>query len=107
MAGERGDIHQDIVAAIQAQQVPAILYEGDAEERCIEPHTYGRGSEFRLLLRAFQVSGPSESGKPQGWKLFRVEDILSPRLLSQTFPVARPGYRRGDRVMTQEIFAQL
>jgi hypothetical protein len=74
--------------------------------RVVERHAYGVGDEGQELLRAYQVSGASQSGEPVGWKLFRVDEIRTLHVLTDTFPGPPPGYRRNDRVMTR-IYAQL
>jgi len=52
-----------------------IWYGGGA--RLIEPHAYGLSKKGKELLKAFQVSGHSNSGHPTGWKTFRVDRITA------------------------------
>lgn len=93
-------MRKKICLAIKNKQKLKIKYRGT--ERIIEPHAFGldkRGEK----LRAFQVSGFSESGNSSGWKLFKCEDINSMVELSDSFKV-RPGYNHnGDRQIPKII----
>ena len=56
--------------------------------RIVEPHDYGiRGGVEKIL--AYQISGDSESGKPQGWKWFEVDNMRQLRVLDRQFPGSR------------------
>ncbi len=57
------------------------------------------------LLRCYQFSGGSESGKRVGWKLLKVRDVFSLQMTELSFSV-RSEYRRNDKVM-EYIFYQL
>lgn len=94
-----------IVTAIQERQLIKLDYAPG--ERLVEPHAYGRNVHGNELLRAFQVSGASASGEHRDWKLFRVDRIDSLIVLEEKFDEPRPGYRRGDSAMEEEIFSQL
>lgn len=48
-----------ITDAVQNRTCIRIWYEPG--ERLVEPHTFGRGADGQLLLRAYQVSGASAS----------------------------------------------
>ena len=76
-------------------------------DRIVEPHVYGTNTQGNELLRAFQVNGASASGQHNGWKLFRVDRIISMTVLAEVFNGARPDYKRGDRAMTYQMFAEL
>lgn len=95
----------DIVAAIQQQRTLTINYAPGLRE--IEPHAVGYGSGGQILLRAFQTSGVSASGKPVNWKLFRVGRLGGAPQAGGHFVGPRPGYRRGDSAMTGGVIAQL
>lgn len=94
----------DFTQAISAQLLIEITY--DEYSRVVEPHAYGITEDGDYLLRAYQVSGGSESNQSVGWKLFRVDEIRSMRVLDGTFSGPRDGYKRDDKVMVQ-IIAQL
>ncbi len=67
--------------------------------RLIEPHVYGEGREGQGLLRAFQVSGHSNSDTPTGWKLFHTAELSDVTLTDQTFDEPRTDYNSEDAVM--------
>jgi hypothetical protein len=98
-------MNQSIVTAINNRYVLSIFYDGGT--RIIEPHCYGISTEGNELLRAFQVNGYSNSGNPIGWKLFRVDNIMSMESTGDTFVSPRPGYNPlGDKAMAQ-IYCKL
>ena len=73
--------------------------------RDVEPHCYGITTAGNPGLRAFQVSGFSESGK-LGWKMFDLSKASSIIILDDTFLEPRAGYKRNDKGMTK-IFCQI
>lgn len=93
-----------IAAAIQARHLLTFTYDGYA--RTVEPHAYGIDRKGHRALRAYQVAGGSESGEHIGWKLFHADGMRGLAVLPQTFPGARPGYRRADQAFAS-IQAQL
>jgi hypothetical protein len=93
-----------LVAAIRLRLVVHLRY--DWGHRVVEPHVYGLTREGHELLRAFQVGGHSESGRPFGWKLFRVDEIENVHLPGKRFKAPRRGYKRVDPAISR-IFAQL
>lgn len=78
-----------------------------AGQRLCEPHTLGYKSDGTVLLRSYQVHGPSESGHNEGWKLFTVAKARNVELSEETFPGPRNGYVRGDSVMKGGIIEEL
>lgn len=98
-------MRNQIVQAIQSRQVLTINY--DPGERVIEPHAVGMSKDGNELLRAFQVSGASASGEHTEWKLFRLDRVRSLKLPGQSFSGPRPEYKKGDRAMKAQIFAEL
>lgn len=94
-----------ICSAIQNQKVLRITY--DWGSRTVEPHAYGLNDDDHELLRAYQVSGSSESGETRGWKLFRVDEISSLSVLEDNFEGPRRGYRRGDKALDARIYCEL
>jgi|Deesub1362A_J573_1020465.scaffolds.fasta_scaffold16425_1 hypothetical protein len=73
--------------------------------RIIEPHASGYDRKGNRKLRAYQVSGYSEGGNPDGWKLFNVDDIEEFYLLKNDyFYNPREGYNPlGDRAIPNII----
>jgi len=94
----------DWAKAIQERKRIRLFY--DPGERLVEPHAFGRSSEGKLLVRAFQVEGASASNEHHDWKLFRV-DRMGQSDISGGFDEPRPGYRRGDKAMKGGIIAEL
>lgn len=84
-----------ISTAIGNRNLLSFTYDG--YRRTVEPHTYGMDSKGHMALRAYQVSGGSESGEYVGWKLFHVHEMQGMSVLSQTFAGPRQGYKRGDK----------
>ncbi len=82
-------MNKKICFAIRNKNRLKIDYKGT--KRIIEPHAYGLDRNNNEKLRAFQVSGFSESGHSNGWKLFNCENINNIIELSESFEV-RPKY---------------
>jgi len=68
-------VNDAAAAAIGTRTRLTIWYGGGA--RLIEPHAYGASKKGKELLKAWQVSGHSNSGRPTGWKTFRVDRITA------------------------------
>lgn len=96
---------QRICDAINNLQLISLGYNWGS--RTVEPHAYGRNDNGEEFIRVYQVSGASESGKPQGWKLLNTDDITSLTVLSENFSGPRHGYRRGDKALDARIYCQL
>ena len=79
-----------ICEAIKERKLIEFFYEDGV--RIVEPFACGYGRKGNLLLRAFQIEGYSKSGKPLGWKLFRVDKISQLRILEEIFNDYREGY---------------
>jgi hypothetical protein len=94
-----------IIAAIREKRTLRVWY--DPGIRIIEPHTLGRGAQGQLLLRAFQVSGASASGKRQHWKMFRCDGFATLETGDPGSEAPRPGYKRGDRDMKGGIIEEV
>lgn len=63
--------------------------------RIVEPYVYGAGRDGQERIRCYQIAGDSDSGEMTGWKLLRVDDIVSLRVTGSRFAV-RDDYRRAD-----------
>lgn len=93
-----------IATAIQGRNLLSFVYDG--YRRTVEPHTFGMDAKGHMALRAYQVSGGSESGEYVGWKLFHAHEMLGVTVQPQTFAGPRTGYKRGDKAFAS-IRAQL
>ena len=93
-----------ICDAIQGLNLIELHYDGYG--RVVEPHAYGSTSKGHDVLRAYQISGGSQSGQSRGWKLLRLDEAYSVNALGDTFQGSRNGYRRNDSAMST-IYCQL
>lgn len=92
-----------IIAAINQTQTLELRYHGYS--RVVEPYAYGRDKDGDEILRCYQTSGGSISGKHTGWKLLKIRDVYSTVLLKEKLHL-RHGYHKGDKAMAY-IYAQL
>jgi predicted DNA-binding transcriptional regulator YafY len=102
-----------ITDAIKRRQRVIIYYQGDEPGgnglRLIEPVCFGYSKSGNPVLRAWDMEGASHRAylgkKPlPGWRLFRVDKIVSLRPTNVTFKKPRPGYNmNGDKSMTRII----
>lgn len=85
-------------------QMKEIQFYYDGGLRIVEPHAYGFDKNGKAKLRGYQISGYSESGESEGWKLFSVMEISSLKLLERQFNQPRHGYNRsGDKAIPNII----
>jgi hypothetical protein len=52
-------------------------------------------------MRVWQVAGGSVSNEPFGWKLLRLDEATGASVTKQRSLGPRPGYKRGDKVMSR------
>ena len=99
--------------AIRNKQKVVIYYDGDEPGgkglRVIEPVWLGRSKKNNLVLRAWDDEGASHRGflgtRPMpGWRLFKVDKIVSFKPTGENFETARPNYNpNGDKSMISII----
>lgn len=99
--------------AIKNKKRVVIYYDGDEPGgrglRLIEPVCLGRSKRNNLVLRAWDDEGASHRGylgtRPMpGWRLFKVDKILSFKPTAEVFTTPRPNYNpNGDKSMTSVI----
>jgi predicted DNA-binding transcriptional regulator YafY len=102
-----------IVDAIKKKDKIIIYYDGDEPGgrglREIEPVCFGYSKADNPVLRAWDQTGASHTSykgeQPlPGWRLFRVDKILSFRPSGEKFNEIRPGYNlAGDKGMVKVI----
>ena len=103
-----------VVDCIKKRQKCIIYYDGDEPGgrglRQIEPVCLGRmKGTNNLAIRAWDEEGASHTGykgeQPlPGWRLFRVDKIMSFKPTGDKFNQIRPGYnQQGDRSMVKVI----
>ena len=78
---------QDLVRAIADKRLVEFTYKA-GRTRIVEPHDYGIRHGVECLL-GFQIGGESQSGAPQGWKQFDVDQIHHLRVLERGFAGSR------------------
>lgn len=93
----------ELCSAIGNLLILELRYSGYS--RTVEPHAYGRDKSGDEILRCYQVSGGSESGEREGWKLLKVREVYSLHPTRNKFTV-RPNYKKGDKAMDY-IFCQV
>lgn len=104
---------ESIVDAIKKKKRMIIYYDGDEPGgkglREIEPVCFGYSKAGNPVLRAWDSEGASHRGflgtRPiPGWRLFRIDKILSFKPSGENFDTMRPNYNpRGDKSMTRVI----
>lgn len=104
---------QDLVDAVKNRKVMIIYYDGDEPGgrglREIEPVCIGVSNANNKVVRAWDKEGSSHTGykgeQPlPGWRLFRVDKILSLKPTGDVYNEPRPGYNfNGDKTMASII----
>lgn len=99
--------------AIKKKQVVIINYDGDEPGgkglREIEPVALGKSKKDNLVVRAWDQEGASHRGylgiRPMpGWRMFKLEKILSWQPTGEIQETPRPGYNpNGDKDMISVI----
>lgn len=102
-----------IIDAIKKKNKVIIYYDGDEPGgrglREIEPVCFGYSKANNPVLRAWDSQGSSHTAykgeQPlPGWRLFRVDKILSFKPSNEKFNEIRPGYNpNGDKSMVRII----
>jgi hypothetical protein len=102
-----------IVDAIKGRKVVVIYYDGDEPGgrgiRQIEPVCLGVSKAGNKVLRAWDSEGASHTAykgeKPlPGWRLFRLDKILSNKPTGEVYNDPKPGYNfNGDKSMVSVI----
>ena len=99
--------------AINRKQVITIYYDGDEPGgrgiREVEPVALGKSKAGNLVMRGWDREGASHTAykgeKPlPGWRLFRLDKILSLKPTGEVYNQPHPGYNfNGDKSMTSII----
>ena len=99
--------------SIRNKKVIVIYYDGNDNGgkgyRTIEPVCLGYSKAGNLVLRAWEREGASYSAAKEGnvlpgWRLFRVDKILTFKPTMDNFTEMRPNYNpNGDKLMTRVI----
>ena len=99
--------------AINRKQVITIYYDGDEPGgrgiREVEPVALGKSKAGNLVMRGWDREGASHTAykgeKPlPGWRLFRLDKILSLKPTDEVYNQPQPGYNfNGDKSMVSII----
>ena len=99
--------------AVNGRQVCIVYYDGDEPGgrglREIEPVALGKSKAGNLVMRAWDREGASHTGykgeQPlPGWRLFRLDKVLSCKPSGEVYNEPRPNYNfNGDKSMTTII----
>ncbi len=102
-----------VVNAIKNKQRVIVYYDGDEPGgrgiRQIEPVCLGTSKAGNKILRAWDEEGSSHTAytgeQPlPGWRLFRLDKILSLKPTGEVYNTPRPGYNfNGDKSMVSVI----
>lgn len=102
----------DVQKSIKQKNVITINYDGDEYGkgyRDVEPVCLGVSKVGNMVLRAWERQGASHSNRVEGnpipgWRLFRLDKILTYLPQGDSFTEVRPNYNpNGDRSMTRVI----
>jgi len=103
----------DLVDAVKKRKKLIIYYDGDEPGgkglREIEPVCIGVSKANNKVLRAWDIEGSSHTGykgeQPlPGWRLFRLDKVLSIKPTGEIYNEVRPGYNlNGDKSMVSVI----
>ena len=103
----------DLVDSVKKRKKLIIYYDGDEPGgkglREIEPVCIGVSKANNKVLRAWDIEGSSHTGfkgeQPlPGWRLFRLDKILSIKPTGEIYNEVRPGYNlNGDKSMVSVI----
>ena len=86
-----------LCAAITQKKCVKLTCKG--HRRTVEVHAVGRAKDGRMLLRCYQVSGGSNSGDAEGWKLMQTGKITNYKMVELDSQAPRPNYEEIDSAM--------
>lgn len=74
----------------------------DGWSRIVEVHAAGFTKEGNGVMRVWQTQGGSKSGV-KGWKLLRLDEVVSGHICADSSNAPRLGYKRGDKAMSRIV----
>lgn len=86
--------------ALRERKCLELRYEGWS--RTVEVHAVGYTKENNAIMRVWQAHGGSNSGA-KGWKLLRLDEVLTAHICPEHSNAPRQGYKRGDRAMSRIV----
>ncbi len=90
--------------AIDDRKLVRFAYRGG--NRIVEPYCHGVTKGGHELLRGYQTTGYSSRGRPEGWRLFRLDEMADLTVTEKSFRVRWFGYDPDDAAMDR-IFCRV
>ena len=97
------DMEAIVIAAIKNKRVLSFFY--DRTPRVVEPQTYGISTAGHPVLRGYQVTGGSKSGRTTGLRLYELAKMEGLRDTGIRFAQAQPQHQRKDSAMSRVIIS--
>ena len=94
-----------LCSAIRSRRVITFYYDGG--RRIVEPYCHGTSGAGHDLLRGYQTAGHSSSGAPQGWKMFRLDELSGVAMTDEVFANTRPEYDPGREETMTTIYCRI
>jgi predicted DNA-binding transcriptional regulator YafY len=94
-----------LCSAIRNRRVITFYYDGG--RRIVEPYCHGASETGHDLLRGFQTAGYSRSGTPQGWKMFRLDELSGLAMTDEVFASNRPEYDPSREEKMAKIYCRI
>lgn len=89
-------LKNQLTEAIDQHYEVEILFQQDQQYRVVRPYYFGINGTTEQL-HAYQVSGPSKSAKPLGWKNFTLASIKEIKITGNKFIPPDPQYNPKSR----------
>jgi hypothetical protein len=93
----------DACEALKNKKCIELRYSGKL--RVVEIHAVGYTKDNNPIMRIWQVREVNAGSSPS-WKLLRLDEVESARVVEEESKAPRPGYKRGDPAM-QRILCQV
>ena len=90
-------LHTVACTALRAKKCLELRYDGFT--RVVEVHAVGVTKDGNEVMRVWQVRGGSNSRKPAGFKLLRLDEAFTAHMTDEQSNAPRPDYKRGDPAM--------
>lgn len=79
-----------VCEAIRARRL--LTFEYDGYTRVVKPHGVGQSTASEDMLLAWFVWGHSASGREPGWRMYRLAEMRTVRVLEEEFAGPREGF---------------
>jgi len=99
-------IQKTVQEAIERRKVISVFFFGEGGPRLLEPFCLGMTDSGMPGLRAYQVGGFSNTFTSFGWKVFKLDLMVSAEVTDQGFSGVRDG-GNADEVVFDEIICEV